>query len=72
MDNPPFTSEVSIGDVPLSIGQSMTYLFDFGDNWEFDVTLEVVKKGGDKQSAKVLEAHGEPPKQYPSWDDDEY
>jgi hypothetical protein len=70
MDEGPFTSEIRVGDVPLAIGQSMIYLFDFGDSWEFDVTLEDVKPGGGKQGAKVLESHGEPPEQYPSWDDE--
>ena len=40
MDEGPWTSEVLVGGVPLRVGQAMTYVFDFGDWWEFDVTLE--------------------------------
>lgn len=37
-----WTREVRVGDVPLGLDQAMTFLFDFGDWWEFDVTLERV------------------------------
>src|SRR6266446_2616631 len=40
LDEPPLTSEVRIGEVPLRLGASMTYLYDFCDRWEFDVRLE--------------------------------
>jgi len=42
MDEDPWASEVLIGDVPLQVGQKVTYLYDFGDRWEFGVTLERV------------------------------
>jgi hypothetical protein len=70
MDEGPWTSEMLIGDVPLHIGQTMTFLFDFGDNWEFDVTLERVEPDADVAKPVILESHGEPPQQYPSWDDE--
>ena len=69
MDEGPWTSEVKVGEVPLSIGQTMTYLFDFGDNWEFDVTLERVDPAdASLVGPVVLESHGEPPDQYRAWD----
>ena len=71
MDEWPKTSEVRVGDVPLQIGQSMTYTFDFGDNWEFDVMLEQVETDESIKSPKILEEHGEAPEQYPTWDDDD-
>ena len=69
MDDGPFTDEVLIGEVPLRIGQTMTYIFDFGDWWTFDVTLEQVDPDGGNPGPRILETHGEPPEQYPSWDD---
>jgi hypothetical protein len=69
MDEGPWTSEVSVGDVPLQIGQTMTFLFDFGDQWEFDVTLDKVESDMDIKRATILEEHGDPPEQYPTWDD---
>ncbi len=68
-DDRPWTSEVLVGDVPLEEGQSMIYLFDFGDRWEFDVLLEgVVPPDGATVGPKILDGHGKAPEQYPSWD----
>ncbi|MBW2011271.1 MAG: plasmid pRiA4b ORF-3 family protein, partial [Deltaproteobacteria bacterium] len=39
-EEPPFTNEVIISKLPINPGNVMTFLFDFGDNWEFDVKLE--------------------------------
>ena len=64
MDKGPWTSEVSIGDVPLRVGQTMTFLFDFGDMWEFGVTLERVDPEMAIEKPVILEKHGTPPEQY--------
>ncbi|MEO1145130.1 MAG: plasmid pRiA4b ORF-3 family protein [Cyanobacteria bacterium J06638_22] len=67
----PGTDQVLIGDLPLQPGASMTYLFDFGDNWEFQVVLEEIQPGKPKRSSnKILERKGKAPEQYPDWDDD--
>jgi len=63
-DEGPWTDEVLVGDVPLQVGQTMTYVFDFGDWWEFDVTLERVDPDMVIEEPVVLEKHGEPPVQY--------
>lgn len=66
------TDEVLVGDLPLQPGMSMTYLFDFGDCWEFNVQLEEIHPGKPKRGGnKILERHGKAPEQYPSWDEDE-
>jgi hypothetical protein len=67
MDDGPWTSEVAVGDVPLRLGQSMVFVFDFGDWWEFTVTLEQVDPSLDIKKPTVLESQGEPPVQYGSW-----
>ena len=64
MDEKPWTSEVLAGEVPLRVGQRMTFVFDFGDRWEFDVTLERVDPDMAIEEPAVLETHGEPPAQY--------
>jgi len=69
MDEGPWTSDVMVGDVPLRVGQRMHYLYDFGDNWEFDVILEGVDLERAVKKPVLLEMHGKPPEQYPSWDD---
>ena len=58
-----FADEMRIGEVPLSIGDSMVFHYDFGDDWRFKVTLETVEEG--KVSAfKVTAKSGQSPKQY--------
>ena len=42
----------------------MTFLFDFGDNWEFDVRLEKILPEGAAKKLKVTERKGKPRKQY--------
>jgi len=64
MDEGPWADEVLIGDLPLRVGQTMTYVFDFGDWWEFDVTLERVDPDMAIERPVVLEKHGKPPAQY--------
>ena len=64
LEEKPWTSEVLVGDVPLRVGQAMTYVFDFGDWWEFDVELERVDSDMMVEKPVVLEKQGEPPAQY--------
>jgi hypothetical protein len=64
LEEKPWTCEVRVGDVPLGLDQAMTFLFDFGDWWEFDVTLERVDPELAIQEAEVLETRGAPPDQY--------
>lgn len=71
MDDLPLTTEVRIGDVPLRPGTSMVYLFDFGDNWRFDVQLERIDPiDPAMRKATILESHGKAPQQY-DWGEEE-
>jgi len=71
LEEGPFTSQVSVGDLSLRVGQKVTFLFDFGDRWEFDLKLERVDDELELSEPTVLESHGESPEQYPTWDDEE-
>jgi hypothetical protein len=42
-DGPVSTDEVTIGSLPIAVGQGMDYIFDFGDYWQFKVQLEAVE-----------------------------
>ena len=64
MDEGPFTSDVLVGDTPLRIGQAMTFIYDFGDWWRFEVALERVDPDMALKKPVVLEAEGTPPDQY--------
>lgn len=71
MDEGPYTDEVRVGDVPLAIGGSMLFNFDFGDDWYFNLTLEQIEQPDAKlKNPKLLESHGEAPPQYPDYDDE--
>jgi hypothetical protein len=69
MDEGPWTSEMLVGELPLEPGQTMTFHFDFGDDWLFNVKLERVEPLGAQKQPSVLESHGKAPPQYPAWDE---
>jgi len=69
-DGNAMTNEITLDNLPLPVKSSMTFVFDFGDWWEFDVKLEKVKSGTfDDFMADVTAAEGEPPEQYPDYDE---
>ena len=70
MEDPPFTTEVLIGELALEPGQILDYLYDFGDCWEFEVVLEKIdKEHTEATEATILESYGESPKQYVYYDE---
>jgi hypothetical protein len=70
MDEPPYASEVLVGELSLKPGSAIRYLYDFGDNWEFDVKLECIEPPNEKIKYPVLlESHGESAEQYAYWDE---
>lgn len=60
----PRTDEVLVGEVPLPVGQTMRFTYDFGDWWEFDLLLEAVDPDVSIDEATLLESHGVSPEQY--------
>jgi hypothetical protein len=61
--------EVEIGELPLQPGETMKFVYDFGDNWQFTVKLERIDPPNKRMKrAKVLESHGKAPQQYPEWE----
>ena len=69
IEEPPFTDEVNIGKLPLELGQSMTFHFDFGDDWLFDVKLEAIEPLDKRKRPSIIERYGKAPSQYPNWDE---
>jgi len=44
--------------------------FDFGDDWRFKMVVESIANNDAHSSAvTVIEQRGEPPEQYPDWDE---
>jgi len=70
-DEGPFADEAAVGELDLYVRQKILYLFDFGDEWRFDVELCEVLEASHAGSPKVIAAKGDPPPQYPQWEDDE-
>lgn len=69
MDEPPYSSEVRVGELPLAPGDTMEYTFDFGDNWKFQLLLESVAPPDKRlKHARIVESRGKAPQQYPDWD----
>lgn len=61
----PFASDVKLGELELTPGQRFLYLFDFGDNWEFWVTvLEINPEQPELAAPKIIDKKGKAPKQY--------
>jgi hypothetical protein len=67
MDEGPWTSEVEIGQLPLAAGQTMLFVYDFGDWWTILLTLEAVSPDMVLEEPQVLDTHGKPPVQYPDY-----
>lgn len=65
MEEPPWATEVTIRDAALTPGSTMSYLYDFGDRWQFSIVLESIDPRDDSiKCAKLLEFHGKAPAQY--------
>jgi hypothetical protein len=60
-----------IGELGLEQGQRIAYLFDYGDNWEVDVSVVEIRAAGADSYPQVLERVGEAPPQYESVDEHE-
>jgi hypothetical protein len=65
-------SITNISNLNLRVKDRFEYLFDFGDDWLHEITVEKVldifPKGG---YPKIAERKGESPPQYPEYDDEE-
>jgi len=70
-DNSPCADEFLIGNLPIPPRGEMTYLYDFGDNWEFLMRLEKINPPDPKiKKPVVLESFGKAPEQYQYWDEE--
>lgn len=59
------TDEAKLGDLNLNIGQSFLYLFDYGAEWTFEITV-VERSDMDTRDVipKVVSYKGEAQEQY--------
>jgi hypothetical protein len=64
------THQVKIGTLDLKPGRRFLYLFDYGDNHEFDISvvrIDLVTHRGDYP--RIVAARGRAPQQYPDYDE---
>jgi hypothetical protein len=68
MEESPFASKVKLGELDLYTGGRFMYVFDFGDSWEFWVTvLRVDPAAPEPKSPEVVDKQGKNPNQYAGW-----
>jgi hypothetical protein len=66
----PCVDDVRIGELGLFIGQNILYLFDYGDEWYFQVELEEIRTEGLKpHKPKIIEKKGKAPEQYGGYEE---
>lgn len=71
LEEPPYTNEFEVRQLPLDVGGRMIFHFDFGDDWEFQVLLEAINAPASKQQeAKIITSRGTAPPQYYYEDED--
>ncbi|MBU3129827.1 plasmid pRiA4b ORF-3 family protein [Clostridium tagluense] len=58
--------DITIGEASLYKGQKIKYLFDFGDQWEFNIIVTDIDKNATLHiQPEVIESKGQSPEQYP-------
>lgn len=62
--------ETSLGELDLRKGQVFTYLFDFGDMWQFGIKVLEIREGTIKKP-EVIKSEGDAPEQYPYYEEEE-
>jgi hypothetical protein len=66
------TTDAKLASLGLTPGRKFYYLFDFGDEWWHEITVEQTdaptEKGG---YPRILEEHGTSPPQYPDVEEEE-
>lgn len=63
-------AETRIGDLKLRASRKLEYLFDFGDEWRHEITVERIN--GARQPGKyprIVAKNGDSPPQYPDFDE---
>ncbi|MEZ4669900.1 MAG: hypothetical protein R3E39_18500 [Anaerolineae bacterium] len=61
----------TLESLELNVGKTFLYLFDYGDEWRFNVAVEsITPDAPDVNYPRITGSAGEAPQQYPAWDDE--
>ncbi|MDD3305964.1 MAG: plasmid pRiA4b ORF-3 family protein [Acetobacterium sp.] len=63
-------ARVKLGELGLKPRNKMLFLFDFGDEWEFNVAVSKIIESETKVNKKIIESQGEL-EQYEYWDEED-
>ncbi|MBX3011778.1 MAG: hypothetical protein KF832_09750 [Caldilineaceae bacterium] len=63
----------TLAALQLRKGQQFLYLFDYGDEWQFNVRVHTIRDNADENAEypRLVESVGDAPEQYPDWEEDE-
>lgn len=63
----------TIESLALEVGQTFMYLFDYGDEWRFNIRVHAIDEAANAETEypRIVESVGEAPPQYPDWEDED-
>ena len=65
-------SETKLEEISFEVGDGFGYLFDFGDEWEHDISVKkIIPLDPKEKYPKVLKITGKIPEQYPDYDEED-
>jgi hypothetical protein len=68
----PNAADATLSSLKLNPKQLFFYLFDFGDEWWHEITVDAIDAPAEKgKYPRIVETHGDSPPQYPGDDDEE-
>lgn len=71
MDDILCEASITLGEVGLTVGQQLSYVFDMGDWWVFELQVTDFVPGESVALPRIMGQHGTPPDQYPDdWVDE--
>jgi len=65
-----WANEFHLKNIPLEEQNSFTFIFDFGDWWEFNIWIEKIEEGKRMDDFKLIKSVGDAPEQYSDYDDE--
>ena len=66
------TTDAKLTSLGLTRGRKFHYLFDFGDEWWHEITVEQTDAPAEKgKYPRILETHGASPPQYPDLEEED-
>lgn len=66
-NEPPYTDETLLGEVRLYNNQRILYLFDYGDQWQFNIIVKTSTEAIAPAEPELIQVTGRPPEQYPDY-----